>query len=483
MLTISQLTEKLPPELLEKILVYAPVPDILRMKQVNRDFHDFIQGSPYIKYRIDLFAVGLEENPAVNLSLIDKRRAFDEHCTRWDVLNPIQTWEREIGIHGYLQASGPGVYSFIADRKKFIQFLTLESVPRGIPQREWKLPLPDFVLAGFAINPHADALALVERKENEYSIHLWSMKTGHPHPAAELPIINWHKTDPTVAIYSASITGSRFAMLIALPAPNVAEMVVWDWRTGMNLLDRADRWYQFLEFINEHSFVVLSESWQGDPPQLHIFDTEQGTVLGSIQTSFAFSTIHREVLLCLSSEPCGYVPSPDELTTAPFYSDPSQRILALRIGGYGWHGISLELLLGFARERQGQNIGWDEWRAYIIGVQTGKIRNFDYIWVSGCRLFCTVYDGTDDGGNALYYLRIYDFSHAGRARYLRTLGRPSPNGPTKLISPRLYGYRLPWYCRHLRNATPTTGHDSIVFCVAPDPPSEPSTGILRVWSL
>jgi hypothetical protein len=32
----SQLTERLPLELLEKVLAYASIPDILRMKQVRR---------------------------------------------------------------------------------------------------------------------------------------------------------------------------------------------------------------------------------------------------------------------------------------------------------------------------------------------------------------------------------------------------------------------------------------------------------------
>ena len=77
---ISQLTGMLPPELLAEVLAYAPVPDILRMKQVqalhhrvwspaevfgrplrlqaNRYLSNFIQDSPYFEYRIGLFTVG-----------------------------------------------------------------------------------------------------------------------------------------------------------------------------------------------------------------------------------------------------------------------------------------------------------------------------------------------------------------------------------------------------------------------------------------
>ena len=179
-----QLTERLPFELLEKVLANVSVPDILRMKQVGtvsdrvqrssstfrtsspcqvaRDIHDFIQESPYIQHRIDLFAAGLEDNPASNLTLADKRRAFDEYRTKWETFNPIKKWESEVeNFYFGHHTSGSGVYGFVAGPQKFIQFVTLESVSRGIPRREWKLPLPEFVFSGFGINPQADVLAVV----------------------------------------------------------------------------------------------------------------------------------------------------------------------------------------------------------------------------------------------------------------------------------------------------------------------------------
>ena len=41
-INIPELTERLPPELLKKVLMYMPVRDILRMKQVRR-IHDHVQ--------------------------------------------------------------------------------------------------------------------------------------------------------------------------------------------------------------------------------------------------------------------------------------------------------------------------------------------------------------------------------------------------------------------------------------------------------
>ena len=61
-----------------------------------------------------------------------------------------------------------GVYAFIADPRKFIEFITLESVSRGIPRKEWRLPLPDFALRELAINPHADVLVIIVQKNIGY---------------------------------------------------------------------------------------------------------------------------------------------------------------------------------------------------------------------------------------------------------------------------------------------------------------------------
>jgi hypothetical protein len=121
--------------------------------------------SPYIKHRIDLCAAGFEDNPHVNISLADKRRAFDDYRMKWDAFHLIKKWERAVdNPNPDHQVRGPGVYGFVVGPPKFIEFLSLESVSRGVPPREWKVPLPDFELLKLAINPHADLLVVIEGK-------------------------------------------------------------------------------------------------------------------------------------------------------------------------------------------------------------------------------------------------------------------------------------------------------------------------------
>jgi len=182
---------------------------------------------------------------------------------------------------------------------------------------------------------------------------------------------------------------------------------------------------------------------------------------------------------------------------APFYPDPSQRILALC---YGPHGrcfvINVELFLELAREREGQYVKWEEWVTHTIEIQVEGDSFPGHIWVSGSQLYCTMcrLEGVDLSSS----LRIYDFSHAGRSKHLRTLDRPNKSRGTREISPSLENYKLPWNPDD--RVIPVKGHDSIVFSIVsilaffcagsqleffvkgPDVPGS-SQGALHVWSL
>jgi hypothetical protein len=107
----------------------------------------------------------LEDNPDANISLADKRKAFNDYRMKWDVFHPIKKWERAVNSSDPdHRVMGPGVYGFVVGPPKFIEFHSLESVSRGVPPREWKVPLPDFELLKLAINPHADLLVVIEEK-------------------------------------------------------------------------------------------------------------------------------------------------------------------------------------------------------------------------------------------------------------------------------------------------------------------------------
>ena len=133
--------------------------------QVNRHLRDFVEASPYIAHRTELFAAGLVDNPASKLTLASKREAYDVNRTRWDKFRPAKKWEGTVGANlGGHRTRALGVYAFVADSSKFVEFFTLESVSRSIPRKTWRIPLPDYSFSNFAMNPQADIVAIaVER--------------------------------------------------------------------------------------------------------------------------------------------------------------------------------------------------------------------------------------------------------------------------------------------------------------------------------
>lgn len=182
-----------------------------------------------------------------------------------------------------------------------------------------------------------------------------------------------------------------------------------------------------------------------------------------VQTSFSLSTDRMDVLSHLLSDPYGHAPLPDELMTAPFHSDSSQRILVLSIDEYEWLAINTEVLLELARERVGQHIEWDGWGGDTIQVQV-RGDTIARIGVFGSRIFC-IMSGVDEEGGAISYLRIYDLNHAGRAKHLRVLDRLDAGRGVRRISPSLDGHRLPWHPGDLEGVTLSAGHDTFIFCV------------------
>ena len=132
--------------------------------QVNRVFRDIVT-SPLIQHRIDLFAAGLECNAEAGISLADSQKALLQYRAGLDSLRPIEVkavsnLEQEDLDENYTRAAG-GVYAIIKDP---VRLFTLGSVSRGIPQKEWEIPLPVANPAGYGFYPGANVIAFVEMR-------------------------------------------------------------------------------------------------------------------------------------------------------------------------------------------------------------------------------------------------------------------------------------------------------------------------------
>jgi len=178
-------TQTLPPELLAEILGHESATDILRVSQVrkpsstthvdgstehrqslqvNHAFRDVILASPVIQHKIDLFAAGFEDNVAAGLSLVEKREALRRYRSNLDSLRPIE--ERRVDNvpipdKGKVSKAAGGVYTIATES---VRLFTLGSPLRGIPYKEWEipLPLPGPDLGGYGFYPCEDVIAFVE---------------------------------------------------------------------------------------------------------------------------------------------------------------------------------------------------------------------------------------------------------------------------------------------------------------------------------
>ena len=118
-----------------------------------------------LQHKIDLFSAGLEYNAAAGVSLDDSRKALHQFRSSLDSLRPIEerTVDRKSSEYVEFEKPAGGVYPIVDGSS--VRLFTLGSASRGIPHKEWEIPLPVAELAGYGFCPGADVIAFVELQE------------------------------------------------------------------------------------------------------------------------------------------------------------------------------------------------------------------------------------------------------------------------------------------------------------------------------
>lgn len=149
--------------------------------QVNRNFRDATLASPLLQHKIDLFSTGLEYNAAAGVSLDDSRKALLRYCSSLDSLRPVEEKMMDRKWPEYVELEKPvgGVYPIVNGSS--IRLFTMGSASRGIPHKEWEIPLPVVDLACYGFYPGADVIAFVELREPKYIRLSWEL-TPRTHP-------------------------------------------------------------------------------------------------------------------------------------------------------------------------------------------------------------------------------------------------------------------------------------------------------------
>ena len=129
--------------------------------EANRAFHDLVRASPAIQHEIDLFGAGLQQNPRTKTSLTDRRAALELYRRSWESLDPVEEGDEDLRylVEGAALVVG-GTFGILG--KNLAKFITLGSISRGIPSKEWEVPFKDLEAFHLSFYPRANVLAVVE---------------------------------------------------------------------------------------------------------------------------------------------------------------------------------------------------------------------------------------------------------------------------------------------------------------------------------
>jgi hypothetical protein len=134
--------------------------------------------SPLIQHKIDLFSAGLEYNPRAGISLAHSKEALLRYRSNLDPLWPIEVGRiQENDMISEKNKAAGGVYVNVKD--DLVRLFALSSTSRGIPRKQWEIPLPVADPWGYCFHPDADVIAFFKL---EYVHFSWeSTLSTHSH--------------------------------------------------------------------------------------------------------------------------------------------------------------------------------------------------------------------------------------------------------------------------------------------------------------
>lgn len=157
-------------------------------------------------------------------------------------------------------------------------------------------------------------------------------------------------------------------------------------------------------------------------------------------------------------------PSPADFL-APFYPDPSQRIVVLHFPSTSHYFVfQVGSLFRFLESHEGSGVPWYEWgsRVIIPSSRTGHLG----VQVSGCRLLSM----STKTPIRDVHMKVYDFSTQGRGKHLSER-RSGGLGIVKHMSATKARVRIPY--SGTVSANMHGGHDSVILLHVSDTASHP----------
>jgi hypothetical protein len=155
-------------ELIIQILQLLPPNEILSARLLSHNFNSTIQESVLLRYLVEAFAAGVEDNPYCTLSTADRLAALRKRENAWMALSP--TFLAEYATpNGHQDTIEPGrlignIYAqsgkqyATEDHPNFLDYMHLPTSPDDRPQ--WKRIQMRPQIRSFDISPADDLIAI-----------------------------------------------------------------------------------------------------------------------------------------------------------------------------------------------------------------------------------------------------------------------------------------------------------------------------------
>lgn len=331
---------------------------------------DIVGGSALLQYHLELGRSGMEDSPLSALSIPERRERLRAYNDAWKQLRWSACVELPIADErSFKMGVAPGgILTFVSKRDPKIIFVQIPSNLRGISMRQWELPL-SFVPHQYALDPSEDILVVFEWAQNHHGrpcFHFLSLTTGEPHPLAAIPLL-FKSRHPLRSLDLKSSQLSITQHYLAILDP-MYEVCVYNWKTGQTVLTISSDAIQSVSFLPENRLLLATtrvgdlakdaiQKGFGNRPALVVYDLDQAPAsqhqgVSSPIAVFVLKLVDRDVSTLLDHcfdklddefDPaagemklyhCPNMHSYSDDVSVPFFSLPSDQLIALRIIGF-----------------------------------------------------------------------------------------------------------------------------------------------------
>ncbi|GJE87916.1 hypothetical protein PsYK624_039990 [Phanerochaete sordida] len=147
----------------------------------------------------------------------------------------------------------------------------------NLPAHDWQISIDKEILM-YKIDPTQDLLVVAVRPDGQDRhtcfLQLLSMSTGRPHPLAAVSTLSVLAADPFPE--QISISGSSVGVMTSM-TKNEQNLNVWNWKSGLSLLDVPANQHLSFSLIDETHLLVglLAPTFKGRYSALRVFTLEE----------------------------------------------------------------------------------------------------------------------------------------------------------------------------------------------------------------